>query len=219
MKYPRDLSGLVFARLLVIERHHSAPHVGSYWLCECECGKRVIVSRNNLVTGRTKSCGCLKIDKITTHGQSLTPLYKIWSGMIRRCENQKAAEYHNYGGRGISICLEWRADFQSFFQWAKRSGYRNGLTIDRINNDGNYEPRNCRWATRKEQSRNMRTNHLVTYSGATKPISEWSEMFGVSAENIRRRLQDGWPVRDALVTPVEAEHTARQRWAKKERTG
>lgn len=154
-----DLTGQRFGRLVVIERAQNASS-GAAWLCQCTCGAHAIVSSNMLRTGRTKSCGCLAREatklRSTTHGGSYTRLYHIWSGMRQRCHNSKSPAFNNYGGRGITVCPEWLHDFEIFQKWALSHGYRDDLTIDRINNDKGYSPDNCRWATYSTQRKNQR---------------------------------------------------------------
>ncbi|MBO7171268.1 MAG: hypothetical protein J6W28_08845, partial [Clostridia bacterium] len=123
-----------------------------------------------------------------THGQTHTRLHHIWHGIKQRCLNPKSYIYKNYGGRGITVCDEWRDSFEVFYGWAMANGYADDLTIDRIDVNGNYEPLNCRWATSKEQGNNRRTNHLLTYKGQTRTTQEWADIKGLSRECIRWRL-------------------------------
>lgn len=158
-RYRVDLTGRKFGYLTVIGRGRwSGPH--QLWTCQCACGVQTDVYGRCLVAGETKSCGCAKgriiSQKITRHGLSGHPLYRIWVGMIWRCTNPTSIGWKNYGGRGISVCSEWANDVWAFFAWAVSNGYRPDLSIDRINNDGNYEPDNCRWATRSQQAQNKR---------------------------------------------------------------
>ena len=158
-----DLTGKRFGRLVVIER---SDKIGSHpmWLCECDCGNRVIVDGANLRTNHTKSCGCYHSEiapkNRTKHGKSYTRLHRIWACMKQRCYYPKRHNYHNYGGRGITICDEWRTDFQAFYDWAMANGYNDNLSIDRVDVNGNYRPENCRWATMKEQQNNRRNTRI-----------------------------------------------------------
>lgn len=128
-------------------------------------------------------------------------LYYSWRHMKERCYNPSCHDYRHWGGRGITVCDAWKNDFLAFKEWALANGYEEGLTIDRIDNDGNYEPSNCRWATRAEQSNNRRCLHYLTYEGETKTISEWSRITGINTTTIYMRINTyGWSVEKALTT-------------------
>lgn len=176
------------------------------WLCRCDCGTEKDVFTGSLTHG--KSAGCIKcnpgLGHRKTHGAKRTRLYTIWSGMKRRCENANDEAYSNYGGRGIAICAEWRTDFVAFQTWAWAAGYRSTLTIDRENNDGNYEPGNCRWATYQAQGRNRRGNVRVDWDGETITLVELSERTGVSYDLLKQRLHRGWEVGRAVSEPSRA---------------
>lgn len=196
-----DLSGMRFGRLVAVEDVGRNKYKYRLWRCKCDCGNEIIVTTNLLQRGKTKSCGCYKIDKATTHGQSKTRLYGIWCKMLSRCTNKKLWNYKNYGGRGITICTEWQS-FEPFYKWAMANGYRDDLTLDRKDNDGDYCPENCRWVTQKEQQNNKRSNRLLTYNGETRTLTKWSEITGLSATCICLRLNRyKWSVGDALTKP------------------
>lgn len=129
-------------------------------------------------------------------------IYRIWCNMNSRCYNKKVPNFMNYGGRGIAVCDEWRNDFASFLKWSMENGYKKDLLIDRINNDGNYEPSNCRWTTRQQQNLNRRNNRLVTIDGITKTFSQWADHFGISRSTTLCRVQAGKTDQEALTTPV-----------------
>lgn len=159
-----DLTGKRFGRLFVLKRTENRRTAGGrsqiQYQCKCDCGNVIIVIGEALRSGNTKSCGCYEhdvhINMSTTHGKTGIRLYRIWQGMKQRCYYPQNTHYKHYGGRGIIICDEWKNDFQAFYDWAMSHGYSDSLTIDRINNDGNYEPSNCRWATNSEQQLNKR---------------------------------------------------------------
>ena len=133
---------------------------------------------------------------------SRSRLYVVWCHMIERCNNPHFQSFANYGGRGIQVCEEWRNSFVAFREWALANGYDNMLTLDRIDNDGNYEPSDCKWSTNKEQSNNRRTNRRLTYRGETKTMTQWAETIGVSPATFKRRIYKGWSVSKAIETPV-----------------
>lgn len=196
--------GRKFGRLTVIESggEHYFPggKHSDTWICKCDCGIIKTIFGYHLRSGRSKSCGCSKKEGTRrTHGKSHTKIYNIWHGMRERCNNKKHKNYKHYGGRGIKVCDEWNNSLDKFCEWAMANGYQEGLTIDRIDVNGNYEPSNCRWATMKEQNRNRRNNRYLTYNGKRKTMAEWSEITGLKDSTIQYRLDKiGWPVEKAL---------------------
>lgn len=205
-----DLTGKRFGRLTVIERakNHIQPSGQSrpMWLCKCDCGNDAIICSSHLKIGKTKSCGCYvreiysKIHK--THGKTNTRLYRIWNGMKQRCCYVKDKRYENYGGRGIAVCDEWKNNFEKFYGWAIENGYSESLTIDRINNDGNYEPNNCRWISNKQQQSNRQNNRHITLNGETKTVTQWCEIFSIDIRIVYSRIKSGWGICKALKTPI-----------------
>ena len=161
----QDLTNKKFGRLTVEKRQGSSKDHRALWLCKCECGKTKIVSTKDLTSSRVKSCGCLAFEHNSnmgknsgTHYKRNTRLYRIWANMKQRCYNSKNNRYKDYGARGITICSDWFINFISFYNWSINNGYKENLTIDRINNNGNYEPSNCRWITHYEQAQNKRNS-------------------------------------------------------------
>lgn len=159
----KDLTGQRFGRLTVIERDGSDTQGCATWLCRCDCGTECVVTGAKMRKGNTKSCGCLHDDlsrvRMTIHGKSHTRLNNVWLAMKSRCYRQTDKNYNRYGGRGITVCNEWRNDFQAFYDWSVAHGYNenapNGqCTIDRIDNDKGYSPDNCRWVDMKTQRSN-----------------------------------------------------------------
>jgi hypothetical protein len=196
-----------FERLVVIELGHHNSDGRKAAKCRCLCGKERIVILKHLRSGNTKSCGCLQRDKAgkrwRTHGMTGSRLHVVWKGMRGRCERPTFKAYRNYGGRGIKVCREWHT-FRNFYDWAMANGYRQGLTIERIDNDGNYEPDNCRWATRKEQIKNRRNTKFLTAFGETKPMTEWVDdpRCVVDYHVLKLRLRYKYPAEIAMTTPL-----------------
>lgn len=188
-----DLTGQKFGLLTVIGLKDTETRK-TYWVCQCDCGNVKEVRSDSLLCGAIKSCGCLKKrqDKINLvknhkHKMSGTRIYHEWQGIKRRCYNPHEPRYDRYGGRGITVCKEWRNSFEAFYEWAMSHGYQDDLTLDRIDNDGNYEPDNCRWTTQKEQSRNRRTNINIRIGNSTKTLTEWCEIFQVDYSLVNAR--------------------------------
>lgn len=203
----RDLTGQRFGRLTVIERAKNGKPGIVNWLCKCDCGNYKEVNAYSLHAGLTQSCGCYRNERTSvsnsTHGMSKTRIYGIWASMKARCYKPSTDGYENYGGRGIAICDEWLNNPEAFIEWALTHGYKDDLSIDRIDCNGNYEPSNCRWVNWYEQGANKRNNVLVTYKGETHIIAEWSRKTGIKASTINARIfLYGWSVEDALTKPI-----------------
>lgn len=200
----KDMTGMKFGRLTVVSLNTELTTTRSaVWKCECECGKEKNIDGSSLRRGDTKSCGCYRIEKTiftnTTHGNSKKREYPVWIGMIRRCLNPDSNSFKRYGGRGIKVCERWRDSFENFY--TDMGPRPPGSSIDRIDNDGDYEPKNCRWATWIEQCRNRRNNRLIEHSGKIQTLSAWAIETGIDGDSISSRLKAGWTVADALTTP------------------
>ena len=195
-----DLSGRVFGKLTVIEKVDSA-FSGIYWRCRCECGREQDVRGSHLTGGKECCISCAMRKCATKHGLHGHIVYRIWVMMRQRCQNENAIGYKNYGGRGIKICDRWG----SFENFASDVGIppTSKHTLDRVDVNGNYEPSNFRWATPKEQQRNRRNNRHIEYNGERKIITEWSEITGISLDNIYRRLKSGWSINRTLSEPIQ----------------
>jgi hypothetical protein len=185
----QDLSGQKFGRLTAIKVVGKNKKGESIWECLCDCGNITKSTCSNLKRGHTKSCGCYKKVCCVTHHETNTRLYKIWKGIKTRCYNKNFPKYSNYGGRGILVCEQWLEKYANFRDWAILNGYNDTLTIDRIDNNGNYEPSNCRWVNNKTQSNNRRDNCFITYLGETLTISQWGDRLGIDPKIIRARYK------------------------------
>lgn len=205
-----NLVGIRFGRLTVISAAEDKVSAAGYhtvmWVCLCDCGKHVVVRGKCLTQGATKSCGCLQREEMSKraskHGGFGGRLYTIWNSMRQRCYNPNNNAYHNYGGRGISICSEWN-NFAVFREWAYSTGYkedapRGAFTIDRIDVDGDYSPNNCRWSSMKDQSNNKRGTLYLEYNYERKPLSEWASIIGVDYTTIWRRYHNGLSTSEIL---------------------
>lgn len=166
----------------------------------CLCGESIITRVDGVKTGKTKSCGCLAYKAALTHGKSNTAEYRSWGCMIHRCTNKNNDYYANYGGRGITVCSEWRHSFEQFY--ADMGEKPEGTSIDRIDNDKGYSKENCRWATWSEQNRNRRDNNNITYNGRTQCIAAWAEELNLKRRTICKRIKLGWSIKKTLTTPV-----------------
>lgn len=198
--------GTIFGRLTILSLHHIKKYTSpsgknkniEYYLCKCECGNIIITSKDRLKSGRTRSCGCLFKETHTKHNIRHTRIYKIWCLMKGRCYSKSSSSYYNYGARGITICKEWKENPVAFYNWAMSNGYKEGLSIDRIDNNGNYEPNNCRWATKQEQNKNQRRTRFITYRGERKCLTDWAKEVGIDKHTLRYRLNSGWSIEKSL---------------------
>ena len=195
-----DLIGSVFNNLTIVDHTNKIDSRESY-LCKCVCGNYTRVILRDLKNNHTKSCGCYtKYRNPSSVNGKRNRIYTIWIGIKTRCLNITSDSYNNYGGRGITICEEW-LDFDNFADWSKENGYRDDLTIDRINNDGNYEPINCRWINSKNQQNNKRNTIYLTINNETKPLSIWCEEYNIDRKRVSGRIRLGWDPLIALTKP------------------
>lgn len=191
-----DLTGKRYGRLVVTGRGEDRIQPSGkkrvYWNVKCDCGKSLSVLGDNLRGGKTTSCGCYRSEKISlikrTHNESNTKLYGVWLSMKRRCDNSNTTYYNRYGGSGITVCDEWVSSYESFKEWALSNGYKEGLSIDRIDNDSCYCPSNCRWVTSVAQANNRSSNHNITYNGETHNVTEWSKILGINTKTLFNRI-------------------------------
>lgn len=194
-RYTPKRSGRRYGKLVVL---HSAGHVGPahYWLCRCDCSNVVAIRGSFLTSGNSTSCGCSR----RIHLKCDTPEYRAWAGMKGRCHNPKSKQWHRYGGRGIKVCDKWRESFKDFLAdvGPRPSRFHS---MDRIDNDGDYEPGNCRWATNKEQSINRSSSRFLTFQGTTLTVTEWANRLGMKQPTLSRRIIHGWSTERALTTP------------------
>ena len=203
----KDLSKQTFTRLTVISRAQNDKRGHARWDCQCICGNTLTVLGYSLTCGETKSCGCLKkescIQRHTTHGMARSSEHNIWCAMIQRCINPNNKAFKNYGGRGITVCDEWRNNFLTFL---KDMGNRPSkqYSIERINNNLGYSPNNCKWATKQEQTNNSRSNIKITLQEWTMNLSQWAQFVGLKHETLCCRIfKYGWPISKAIFQPIK----------------
>lgn len=203
-----DLTNKKIGRLTVISFAYSK-NKRKYWKCICECGNICDVMGNYLKLGSTKSCGCLKKELNQKgnikHNMYKTRIYKIYQSMKQRCYFEKHTHYKNYGGRGISICDEWlgKNGFVNFYNWAMCNGYNDSLSIDRINNDGNYEPSNCKFSTNEEQQNNTRITKKYNYNGETLTLTQISRKYHINKSTLRHRIKKYNDINIAIEKPID----------------
>lgn len=207
MKKYRNLTNQKFGRLTAIKMIKRENHK-TYWLFKCECGNEIVIPFTYVTTGDCKSCGCYRKEKCKdnakrTHNMSKTRMYRIWTHMKKRCYDVNAQAYMNYGDRGIKVCNEWKNNFINFYNWAINNGYREDLSIDRIDVNGNYEPSNCRWATIKEQNNNMRRNHWIYYNDEKLTMKQFSEKYNIPYDLVKNRIRYKWSIERIINTPLK----------------
>ena len=206
-----DLTGQKFGRLTVIKRAENCVRSDGRtrvrWLCKCDCGNEIVVLADSLKNDKTKSCGCFQKEKTkksnTKHGCCKERIYRIWCNMKTRCNNEKSMDYCNYGGRGVSLYSVWQDSFKAFYDYVSKLEHFNedGYTLDRIDNNGNYEPDNVRWADRKTQNENRRNNCFVTHNGKTQTLTQWAEVTGINYQKLWVRINYlHWDTDKALST-------------------
>ena len=202
----KDLTGNKYNMLTVLRR---LPNSGNnaVWECRCDCGNITKVTSGNLKNGSVKSCGCLRhINTSATHNKTNTRLYRIWAAMKQRCYNSNYHAYKNYGGRGIAICDDWVNSFDNFYNWAIDNGYREDLSIERINVDDNYCPNNCTWITLAQQAQNRRSCYMFYYNNKEQNLSQWCNELSLDYKLIHNRIfKLKWSFERAISEPVHTE--------------
>lgn len=208
-----DLTGKRFGRLVVVRKGNRRSNA-TWWWCRCDCGTEKEVRAQPLTRGDNKSCGCLRVEEgrrrtapggemdNRSHGMYQSPEYHAWHGMLDRCRNTNSKSFPDYGGRGVVVCERWTS-FENFFSdMGKRPSASHSL--ERENNERGYEPENCKWATRKEQQRNRRSNRLLTFNSETRCLAEWAERSGLTWQCLYGRLHSGWTLERAITTPMRS---------------
>ena len=207
----KNITGQKFNRLTVIKYLYTK-NKRAYWLCKCACGNEIVVPTTALKSGNTKSCGCLHIEQTKINiskaikkqtkykSKAEKDIGKKYTSIKQRCNNPNCKAYKNYGGRGIIMCDEWANNFKTFYCWAIANGYKEGLTIDRINVNGNYEPNNCRWVSNLKQQNNKRNSHYIIYDNKKLTCSEWARELNIPVGTILYRISKGYETKEVLNT-------------------
>ena len=200
---PNDPIGQTYNRWTVKSFSHKKNY-HKFYNCECKCGNKGIIDLCSLKSGNSKSCGCLRNEttrkRATTHGMSQSRINRIYRNIKTRCFDTNTPIYEKYGAKGITVCEQWLGEngFKNFLSWSMENGYRDELTIDRIDGKGNYEPTNCRWVTPKVQANNISTNVVIEYNGTKHTVSEWSDITGINRRTIEERYKRGLPVEEVF---------------------
>lgn len=207
MSKPLNLLGQKFGRLVVIERAENNKHGQTRWKCKCDCGKFTVVAASDLKNGKIKSCGCLSHEltakRSTKHGLRYTPNYKRWLHIKDRCLNPHNKDFNRYGGRGIKIYEEWVDDFKAFHDYVSILPHfgEKGYSLDRIDNDGNYEPNNLRWATKKQQANNREVKSVIEFNGEKFTLKQIAKKIGIGLSSIHRRIKRGDTMQELFRPP------------------
>lgn len=213
-----DLTGQRFGRLLVLKKGKMASNGQTTWICKCDCGTIKQIRGVHLKSGKIISCGCYHLERIketkhTTHGKTGTRIYNIWCLMKKRCGFEKSINYHNYGKRGIKVCDEWLNNFNAFYDWAMANGYTDKLSIERIDNNGNYEPNNCKWATRQEQNNNTRRNRFIIVNGEKLTLAQISRKYNINKNTLWGKLNHNLPIEEILgITNEQLYEQNKENW-------
>lgn len=208
-KHPRDdITGKRFGSWTILG------YAGNgRWKCLCDCGTERTLQGGQLRNGTSHSCGCKKAERCAAadykHGMSKSKIYGVWRGMKGRCTREKDRAYKWYGARGIKVCDDWLKSFEKFYEWAIKNGYEEGLSIDRIDVNGDYGPENCRWATQKEQANNKRNSTFYEVAGENLTVAQAADKYNVSASGLRKRMKKGVELRDAIENILSQKETGR----------
>lgn len=212
VRKPKDLHGQTFGQLEALRLERIGKEL--FWVCLCKCGTLKPVRTGHLTSGKVSSCGCTQYittaqklrDRYTVHGLTRTAMYSTWRSMKRRCIDKSHPNYPEYGGRGIKVCERWKRSFENFLM---DMGYRPmGLSLNRINNDGDYCPENCAWSSASEQASNRRSTHWITMGDERVSMAEAARRVGMRPGTLSERLRRGMPPKEALNTPVMRHHVA-----------
>jgi len=204
----KDMTGLVFGRLTVLRYSRSIKN-SAWWFCECSCGCECEIHGYAMRSGHTQSCGCIHSEQLAARNsrhkyatrKKRHPLYSVWKAMKKRCYNPNSKFWNSYGGKGVKVCERWRTSFANFL--ADMGERPEGCSLDRIDNDGDYCPENCRWATASQQANNTSATRFFELNGTKKSITQWAEHFGFPPKTLRARINSGWSFERAITTPVK----------------